>query len=115
MGDYGEDKAADYLSGLGYSIVARNFRSRRGELDIVASKEDFLVFVEVKTLPGGDCDVLSHELNLKKQRRIIETSKFFLLNHRQYNNSKIRYDVIVVDMPGFDSVYHIQDAFSELV
>ncbi len=72
------------------------------------------MFVEVKTLPSGNPDILAHELNLRKQKRIIETSQFFLLNNRQYNNSKIRYDVIVIDMPDFEPVYHIQEAFSEI-
>lgn len=71
--------------------------------------------MEVKTLPSGNLETLSHELNMRKQKRIIETAKIFLLNNRKYNNSKIRFDVAVIDMPGLDSVYYISNAFSELV
>ena len=115
IGNSGEDKAADFLSAQGYQIVERNWRTRRGEIDIIAHKDDILVFAEVKTLPSGDPEVLARELDGRKQKRIIETAKFFLAKYRQYNNSKIRFDVLVVDMPGLDTVYHIANAFSELV
>ena len=74
-----------------------------------------MVFVEVKALPRGNAETLSHELDARKQKRIIETAKFFLTKHRQYSNSKIRFDVIVIDMPDFPPVYHIKNAFSEFV
>ena len=115
MGDEGEQKACDYLVENSYRIVERNFRTRGGEIDIIAQKDDVLVFVEVKALPGGDAEMLSHELDLRKQRKIIKTANFFLLKHREYNMSKIRFDVIVIDMPNLPSVYHIQDAFSEFL
>ncbi len=115
LGNLGEDRAADYLFKNGYKIIARNWRTRRGEIDIIALTKDILVFVEVKTLPSGNAETLARELDIRKQKRIIETSKFFLLTNREYSNRKIRFDVVVVDMPGFDSVYHIQDAFSEFV
>ncbi|MBQ4379583.1 MAG: YraN family protein [Treponema sp.] len=115
IGNDGEDRACAFLSGTGFSIVGRNFRTRGGEIDIIAKKDDVLVFVEVKALPNGNAETLSHELDLRKQRKIIKTAYFFLSKHREYNDSKIRFDVIVIDMPGFPPVYHIQDAFSEFL
>ncbi len=114
-GKWGEEKAATYLKSLGYKIIARNFKRRGGELDIIALDGEILVIAEVKTLPSGNIETLSHELNLRKQKRIIETSKRFIQMNRQYNDSIIRFDVLVIDMPGFPDVYHIKDAFSELV
>ncbi|MCR5605516.1 MAG: YraN family protein [Treponema sp.] len=115
VGNAGEDKAVDYLKANGYKIVARNWQKRGGEIDIIAEQGEVLVFVEVKTLPSGNIEMLAHELNIRKQKRILETSKRFLQNNRQYNDSIIRFDVLVVDMPGFSPVYHIKDAFLELV
>ncbi|MBQ0051083.1 MAG: YraN family protein [Treponema sp.] len=115
VGNAGEDKAAAYLESNNYSIITRNFRTRRGEIDIIATKDDVLVFVEVKTLPSGNTETLAKELNGRKQKRIIETAKFFLLKHRKYSNSKIRFDVAVVDMPGLEPVYYISNAFSEFL
>jgi len=55
-GQRAEDCAAAWLSAEGYTIVERNFRVRGGEIDIIAFKDETLVFVEVKSLPHGDID-----------------------------------------------------------
>ena len=112
-GNEGEARAAEYLESNGFEIIDRNWRTNRGELDIIAVKNDILVFVEVKTLPNGTLDMIQRELNDQKRQRIIKTSKRFLLKHREYNNSYVRFDVIVIDMPGLEPVYHIENAFSE--
>ena len=113
IGDEGENRACEYLLSKGFAIIERNWRTKGGEIDIIAFKNDILVFLEVKTLPNGTMDMIQRELNYQKRQRIIKTSKRFLLNHRQYSNSYIRYDVIVIDMPGLDPVYHIENAFTE--
>ncbi|MCQ2582409.1 MAG: YraN family protein [Treponema sp.] len=114
-GNCGEKRACDFLVNKGYEILFQNWRTRTGEIDIITKKDDSIVFVEVKTLPNGTNDMLSRELNYNKQQKIIKTSKRFLLNHRQYNNSYIRFDVIVIDMPGYPEVYHIENAFTEFL
>ena len=113
VGNDGENRAAAFLESKGFSIIERNWRTNRGEIDIIAFKNDTLVFIEVKTLPNGTLDMIQRELNYQKRERILKTSKRFLLKHRQYSNSYVRFDVIVIDMPGFESVYHIENAFSE--
>ena len=114
-GNAGESKAAAYLLKNGYSIIERNYRTQGGEIDIIALKDDVLVFVEVKSLPNGGPELLQRELNRQKLQRIVKTSKRFLLNHREYNNSYVRFDVMVIDMPGMSEVYHIENAFMELL
>ncbi|MBP3710027.1 MAG: YraN family protein [Treponema sp.] len=111
----GEKRAAQYLKNCGFSIIARNWRIKSGEIDIIAHRNDTLVFFEVKTLPHGNADTLAHVLDARKQKRIVEISKRFIAINRQYSKSYIRYDVIVVDMPGMPEIYHIEDAFSELL
>ena len=113
IGDEGENRAAAFLEAKGFSIIERNWRTKSGEIDIIAVKNDILVFVEVKTLPNGTLDMIQRELNNQKRQRILKTSKRFLLKHREYNNSYVRFDVIVIDMPGLEPVYHIENAFSE--
>lgn len=113
IGKAGEDKAAEYLKENGYKIIERNWHTRFGEIDIIAQKNDIIVFVEVKTLPNGDAETLERVLGKHKQKKILETAKCFLNKYRQYSNSIIRFDVLVVDMPGFPLVYHIENAFSE--
>ncbi len=110
-----EDKACNYLIEKGYTIVARNWRNKRGEIDVIATNNNILVFVEVKTLESGNRDTLEILLGKIKQKKIVETAKCFLQVNRQYIQGYIRFDVLVVDMPGFPSVYHIEDAFSECI
>lgn len=112
-GNLGEDKACVFLEKNGYTVLERNFRNREGEIDIIAEKGDYLIFAEVKSLPGGTLETLAHELNSKKQKKIIKTSKCYLEKHRQYSNRYIRYDVLAIDVPVLDPVHHIENAFSE--
>lgn len=112
-GRAGEDRSASYLQDVGYQILFQNWRTRTGEIDIIAFKEPFLVFVEVKTLPHGNLAMLDQVLGKIKRKRIIETAKYFVHKYRQYSNSYMRFDVLIVDMPGLPSLYHIENAFSE--
>ena len=114
-GSSGETAACNYLIQKGYTVICRNFRTAGGEIDIVAEKESTLVFVEVKTLPCGNSEFLSHVLDSRKQKRIIKTSKCFLAKYRQYSNDYIRFDVIAMNVPGFPDIYHIENAFTELL
>lgn len=114
-GKCGEIRAASYLEAHGFVVLNRNWRTRSGEIDIIALSGAILVFVEVKTLPCGNAEMLAWELDSRKQKRIIKTSKRFLAMHREYSNNYIRFDVIIIDMPGFPSVYHIENAFSEIL
>lgn len=115
VGNSGETKACNYLISKNYKILYRNWRVPDGEIDIIAERNEKIIFVEVKSLPNGNLDMLSKVLNKDKQKRIIKTSKRFLINHRQYSNSYVAYDVIVIDMPGMPEVYHIENAFMELL
>lgn len=115
VGNAGEDKACAWLESHGYGILARNWRTRRGEIDIIAEKDGTLVFAEVKTLPSGEVETLAYELDRRKQKRLIETAQLFLAKHRKYRYNAVRFDVLVVDMPNWSEVYHIEDAFSEPV
>ena len=113
IGNEGEDRAASFLQQKGYDIIDRNWRTRRGEIDIVAVNADYIVFAEVKRQTVFNLETLSFKLSEKKQKTIVETAKCYLAKHRQYNCKYIRFDVLVVDMPGFEPVFHIQNAFSE--
>ena len=61
IGNDGEKRAADYLTENGYKILFKNWRLSGGEIDIIAIKDDVLVFVEVKTLPSGNLETLEHK------------------------------------------------------
>lgn len=112
-GREGEAAAAALLEAEGWAIVARNFRAGRGELDIVAARGDTLAFVEVKRWRRNGLSDLEYAIGADKRKRIIETSKIFLANYRQYNRKTIRYDVVLLS-PGKEPSRY-EGAFDETV
>lgn len=113
-GKEGEDIAADFLVNKGYTIRDRNYRVRRGEIDIIAEKEGSLVFVEVKCYRHLPEQEVGYLLDRRKQRRIIGVSKEFLWKNRLSIEgiSDIRYDVIYINRD-LSEIKHWKDAFSE--
>jgi putative endonuclease len=111
-GRLGERAAAEWLEGEGYRILARNFRSRRGEIDIVAAKGGTLVFFEVKTWEAYSGADLADSIDGRKRERIVETSKFFLDRHREFSSMNVRYDVLLIQ-DGLRTIHHIESAFTE--
>lgn len=77
-GKAGEQYAAQELIKLGYSILAQNYHSRYGEIDIIAKKDGILAFVEVKTRAKGYLASGLEAVSLTKQRKLIKTALLFL-------------------------------------
>jgi putative endonuclease len=96
-GREGENTAARALERTGMRIVDRNVRSKVGEIDLVALDGESLVFTEVKNWPAYGIENLAYGINEKKKRRIIETAKYFLSVHREYNDRPIRFDVVFLN------------------
>jgi putative endonuclease len=112
IGRQGEDRAACFLEEQGMKLLARNFRSRRGEIDLIALDGDTLVFAEVKTWSHYGFEDLSGSISVNKQRRIIETAKYFLSENRKYNETTVRFDVVFI---GPTKIIHLASAFMERV
>jgi putative endonuclease len=118
-GREGENIAALELEKKGMKIIARNIRSPVGEIDIIALDGDILVFVEVKSWSFYSIEDLEYAIDLKKQYRIIETAKYFLSSHREYNYMTLRFDVVFVGykigQAGQYTITHLESAFMECV
>jgi putative endonuclease len=112
LGKKGEDRAAEALISAGMNIIARNFRCKFGEIDIIALDGETLVFAEVKAWSAFGMENLPYSVNRRKQVRIIETAKYFLSIHRQYYGRAVRFDVVFV---GKEAVTHLASAFMERV
>jgi len=94
-GDFGEDVATAHLERHGYRIVARNFRTRFGEVDIIAANERFLLFVEVKTR-GMNARVSGAEaVDARKQARLRMAAEEYLMENQM--QLQPRFDVICVE------------------
>ena len=111
-GQKGEAAAAAFLEDKGIKILEKNFRSRMGEIDIIALDGETLAFVEVKNWTSFGIESLEYALDHKKQHKIVETSKYFLSLHREYRYMAIRFDVIFVSPRG---ITHLASAFTESV
>jgi putative endonuclease len=107
-GANGESEAQAYLESQGYTVLARNFRTRRGEVDLVARRDDRLAFVEVKSWASYRADSLEYAIGDRKRRRIVEVTRCYLHQHPQPDNVRIAFDVILLHEGRLN---HIQDAF----
>ena len=76
-GNSGENRCCEFLQKNGYEIIQRNYRESSGEIDVIAIKNETIVFVEVKTLPNATLDMLQKVLNTEKQKRIVKTQMRF--------------------------------------
>ena len=73
LGRAGEDLAAEHLRGLGYEVLARNFRCRRGEIDLVCRRDGEVSLVEVKTRAGAGHGTPAEAIDAGKQRAMAGT------------------------------------------
>ena len=114
LGDFGEDAACSYLKKKRYRIESRNFSCRRGEIDIIARKGEYLVFVEVKLRRNADFGEAKEFVTQTKQRRVIAAAEYWLMKHP--TELQPRFDVIEIYAPeGLQTtrpeIHHIEDAF----
>ncbi|WP_461248524.1 YraN family protein, partial [Treponema sp. R6D11] len=84
LGKKGEERAAAALESVGMKIIGRNYRSKAGEIDIIALDGETVVFVEVKAWSVFGIENLQYSLNNRKKHKIIKTANFFLSENRKY-------------------------------
>ena len=94
IGQRGEEAAANYLSRRGFQIIARNIRLARGELDIIASSESLLLFVEVKSHKTRDSGLLA--VTKDKCARLYCAAEAWLAKHPHHAALQCRFDLIIV-------------------
>ena len=95
IGRWGEKKAKLFLEENGYDIITENFQVKQGEIDLIVKKENFLVFVEVKTRKNNFFGPPQAAVNFEKQRKIRTIAKIFLLKNN-FKSYKKRFDVISI-------------------
>lgn len=97
LGRWGEDLAATYLESVGYEILARNWRSRRGEIDIIARSGQIVAFVEVKTRRGQQFGLPEEALTQAKATRLIQLAQEYLMECELYDVDW-RIDLVAVEL-----------------
>jgi len=122
VGKIGEEIAVKFLKEKGYKILDRNYRFQipgdlqRGEIDIVAKKDDTICFVEVKTLKDPKIEILPEEkINFSKKQKLIATAESWLIKNKIPLDSKWQIDVISVKIKnGKTKIFHFENAISAL-
>jgi putative endonuclease len=98
-GKLAEDFAAKFLTDKGYKLVDRNFRSKFGEIDIVAIKDQALVFVEVKARWSNKFGAPEEAVTPSKLWKITKTAEYYSLLHPKYPKA-LRIEVVALEISG---------------
>jgi len=112
LGGEGEARAARLLEASGYTILARNARADRVEIDLVAARGDLVTFVEVKTRRSRSHGSPEEAVDWRKRRRLVRGAAAFLREHALHAR-RVRFDVVVceVDAAGVWRLRHLEGAF----
>jgi len=105
FGAEGEGRASSFLEEKGFSIVERNYRAgKTGEIDIIAVKNDLVVFAEVKSRSGDAYGGGIYSINEAKKRHLKAAAKSFLASHPLYNTREFtfRFDLLLVSGEGIE-------------
>ncbi len=108
LGSFGERMAARYLQRKGYRLIESNYVGRYGEVDLIVSKGNLLVFVEVKTRQTTKYGSPSEAVGYRKQEKIKMVAQEFLLSYPK--ESDVRFDVVeIMAETGVFGTYRIKE------
>jgi len=108
VGRWGEQAAADYLSAQGYEIVARNVRTSYGEIDLIARKDGFIIFVEVKARTTSSFGPPEAAVTPRKQQHMVACAEHYA---QQNEIDHWQIDVIAVEeVNGKAEIVHFENA-----
>ena len=108
LGAWGESVAATQLEANGYTIIARNWRSKIGEIDIIGRKNHALAFVEVKTRRGRAHGTPEDAITPRKARKLIETVQSYLSENDCDEDLDFSIDVVAVELDRGGKVLRIE-------
>ena len=106
-GNEGEQAACDFLTKRGWTILDRNVRRGRGEIDVVARRRGVLAFIEVKRRSSLDFGTPAEAVTADKQRRILSAASIYL-QEKGLSDANIRFDIIEILA---NRIRHIEAAF----
>lgn len=109
-GKEGEDMAARFLIEKGYEIVARNYRHKRSEIDLIVKKDNWLIFVEVKLRSSDQYGYPEDFVDYKKAKNIIDGAEQYTFDNNWQGN--VRYDIVSIRLlTDQTEILQIEDAF----
>ena len=108
LGAVYENRVAEYLKSKGYAILEKNFSCHFGEIDLIAEKDGYIVFVEVKYRSSDSFGMPMAAVDYRKQRKISNTASYYLHRHHYSLDTPCRFDVAAVSK---QSIQMIENAF----
>lgn len=112
LGRWGENVAAIHLESIGYQILARNWRSRQGEIDLIAKVGEVIAFVEVKTRRGSEYGLPEEALTAAKANQVIRLAEEYLMQN-DLDDVDWRIDLVAVELDQYGKLLrceHIPNA-----
>lgn len=109
LGTAYEKRVATFMRDQGYEILEQSFRCRLGEIDLIARKDAYLVFVEVKYRSSAAYGSPMAAVDRRKQRRVCNVASYYLYSRHYPIDTPCRFDVAAVSG---DSIQIFEDAFS---
>ncbi len=104
FGKSGEDRAVEELERRGYAILARRYRTKHGEIDIVARDGDTTVFVEVKARATAEFGTAAEAVTRRKQLQLASMARDYLARSESHRHVPCRFDVVAIDGVGESAV-----------
>ena len=113
LGKWGEEKAAEFLKDKGFNIKEKNVRTSFGEIDLVVTKDNRFIFVEVKTRSTKSFGPPEVAITEFKREKLIQSAQAYMQEHPEFGNDW-QIDVICIEYyhPGMIEVVHFENAIS---
>ncbi len=106
IGKEGEARAENFLKEKGYEVIAKNYRFKRSEIDLIVRQGNWLVFVEVKLRSSSMFGNPEQSVNEAKRKKVMEGAAQYLLDTNWQGN--VRYDIVAIHKK---EIVHFEDAF----
>jgi putative endonuclease len=110
IGRQGENLAAEFLQAKGWEIVTRNFRYKKSEIDLIITRDDWTIFVEVKTRSSADYGEPEDFVDEFKARKIFEAAEEYIFATNWMGH--VRFDVISIKLTTPPEIMHFEDAIN---
>lgn len=110
IGNKGEQLAAEYLVSKGFEVVARNYRHKHAEIDLIVQRDNWLIFVEVKTRSSADFGEPEDFVDAKKVNKMFEAADEYIYSTNWLGH--VRLDIISVKLGAQVQIEHFEDAIN---
>jgi putative endonuclease len=109
-GSNGENMAAEFLEQKGFKIVARNYRHKRAEIDLIVKRDNWLLFIEVKTRSSFDYGEPEDFVDNLKAHKIFQAAEHYIFSTDWQGH--VRFDVVSVKLGTETEIVHFEDAIT---